>query len=99
MFTIAFCTGPNPPMNIDQSLMITTPVITDIEVRYPKFHGNGYLALPVLKTGYKEFDVTIDFKPRANNGLLLYSAESGEAKVDFFSIVLLNGYVEFRYAI
>ncbi|XP_033738487.1 pikachurin-like [Pecten maximus] len=68
-----------------------------IVVRFPKFLGNGYLTLPVLKTGYKEFDIQIDFKPQANNGLLLFTAENTNTKSDFFSIALVNGYVEFRY--
>ena len=65
-------------------------------MRYPKFHGNGFLALPVLKDGYKELDVLIEFKPLSTSGLLFFSAEYEDASSDFVSIALLDGYVELR---
>ncbi|KAJ8305764.1 hypothetical protein KUTeg_016309 [Tegillarca granosa] len=68
-----------------------------IIVKYPKFTGNGYMSLPILKNGYKDFDINIQFKPQANNGLLLFSAELPSADKDFFSITLNDGYVEFRF--
>ncbi|KAK6179410.1 hypothetical protein SNE40_011777 [Patella caerulea] len=68
-----------------------------ISVRYPQFFGMGYLALPVLKDGYKEFTIVVEFRPQAQNGLLLFSSETESAKSDFFSIALIDGYVEFRF--
>ncbi|KAL5016942.1 hypothetical protein ScPMuIL_006531 [Solemya velum] len=68
-----------------------------VEVRYPKFSGTGFLALPVLKTGYKEFDIDIEFRPWAKNGLLLFSADHPSSQSDFFSIILVNGLIEFRF--
>ncbi|KAK3091994.1 hypothetical protein FSP39_024318 [Pinctada imbricata] len=70
----------------------------DIHVKYPKFHGDGYLALPVLRHAHKEFDILIEFKPRDWNGLLLYTAEREEGKGDYFSIALVNGFIVYRYS-
>lgn len=68
-----------------------------IDVRFPRFRGTGYLALPVLRDAYKEFAVAIEFRPEAKNGLLLFSAEFENAHKDFFSITLVNGFIEFRF--
>ncbi|KAL8612700.1 hypothetical protein ACOMHN_025351 [Nucella lapillus] len=69
----------------------------DLEVRFPRFRGTGYLALPVLRDGYKEFAVAMEFRPEAKNGLLLFSSEFEDARKDFFAITLSNGMVEFRF--
>ena len=69
---------------------------SDLDVRYPKFLGNSFLALPVLKTGYKNLDILLEFKPTAKYGLLFFSAEFEDARTDFFAVVLIDGYVEFR---
>lgn len=68
-----------------------------VDVRYPKFHGTGYLALPVLRDGYKELDILIEFKPESPNGLLFFSAEFGDARSDYISVALLDGYVELKW--
>ncbi|KAK7495830.1 hypothetical protein BaRGS_00012820, partial [Batillaria attramentaria] len=68
-----------------------------VEIRFPRFRGTGYLALPVLRDAYKEFAVAVEFRPEAKNGLLLFSAEFEDARKDFFSIALVNGFVEFRF--
>ncbi|XP_052775155.1 pikachurin-like isoform X2 [Mya arenaria] len=70
---------------------------TDVEVRFPKFYGNSYMALPVLKTGYKQLDLLLEFRPLSLSGLLFFSAEFEDARSDFFSLTLVNGYLEFRY--
>ncbi|KAL3869158.1 hypothetical protein ACJMK2_041871 [Sinanodonta woodiana] len=67
------------------------------EVRYPKFYGNSYLALPVLKNAYKDLEIFMEFKPTANFGLLLFSSEFENAKADFFSLALIDGFAEFRF--
>lgn len=68
-----------------------------LEIRFPRFRGSGYLALPVLQDAYKEFAVAVEFRPEAQNGLLLFSAEFEDARKDFFSIALVNGFIEFRF--
>jgi len=70
---------------------------TDLIVRYPKFMGSGYIAFPVLRGAYKEFNIMIDFRPDTENGLMLFSSEHPNARADFFSITLIDGYAEFRF--
>ena len=59
--------------------------------------GSGYIAFPVLRGAYKEFNIMIDFRPDTENGLMLFSSEHPNARADFFSITLIDGYAEFRY--
>ncbi|XP_041360084.1 pikachurin-like [Gigantopelta aegis] len=68
-----------------------------ITVRYPKFRGTGFLALPVLRNAHKEFRISLEFLPEAKHGLLLFSAEIEGAKADFFSVSLVDGFVELRF--
>ena len=68
----------------------------DLLVRYPKFMGTGYVAFPVLRGAYKEFSITIEFRPDTQNGLLLFSSEHPNARADFFSVSLVDGYAQFR---
>ncbi|KAK3756565.1 hypothetical protein RRG08_007589 [Elysia crispata] len=69
----------------------------DVEVRYPKFKGTDYLALPVLQDAHKEFRVSLEFKPGSPDGLLLFSEEFSNAWTDFFSIALNDGFVVLRF--
>ena len=50
----------------------------------------------MLRDGYKEFAVAVEFRPEAKNGLLIFSSEFDDARKDFFAITLNNGFVEFR---
>jgi hypothetical protein len=65
-------------------------------VKYPKFMGTGYLAFPVLRGAYKEFKISLEFRPDVANGMLLFSGEHPSARSDFFSVSLVDGYAEFR---
>lgn len=69
----------------------------EVDVRFPLFYGYSFLALPVLKAGYKELDLEIEFKPKTATGLLVFSAEFEDARSDFFSLTLQDGRVEFRF--
>jgi hypothetical protein len=77
-------------------------------VRYPKFPGTGFLALPTLRGADREFVIDMDFRPdnpamTSKNDvsrLMLYGAERPDAISDFFSVSLTHdGHVEFRYGI
>ena len=59
--------------------------------------GTGYMAFPVLRGAYKEFTITVTFRPDTGNGLLMFSSEHANAVADFFSISLVDGFAEFRY--
>jgi len=77
-------------------------------VRYPKFDGSGYLALPVLRGADQQFVIDIDFRPDVamtsfnatppgHVELLLFSSDRDDAQFDFFSVTRLqNGQIEFR---
>ena len=83
----------------------------DVIVRYPKFDGSGYLALPVLRDAEQQFVIDLDFRPdvemmtssnatrgRGRVELLLFSSDRDDAQFDFFSVSRLqNGQIEFRY--
>ncbi|VDI80814.1 Hypothetical predicted protein [Mytilus galloprovincialis] len=69
----------------------------NVPVKYPKFSGDGYMAFPVLTDSYKQFEVKLNIRPDRSNGLILFSGEKKNAESDFFSIALVDGFVEFRY--
>ena len=78
-------------------------------VRYPKFDGSGFLALPVLRGADQQFVIDVDFRPdvdmTSSNAtppghveLLLFSSDRDDAQFDFFSVSRLpNGQIEFRF--
>ncbi|XP_074593031.1 pikachurin-like [Brevipalpus obovatus] len=68
-----------------------------MEVRFPRFHGRSYLALPTLRNAHKMMQVTIEFKPEYHDGILLYSGEKQNLEGDFIAIILYQGLVEFRF--
>ncbi|KAK0045472.1 pikachurin [Biomphalaria pfeifferi] len=70
---------------------------SEIEIKYPKFTGDGYLALPLLRNAHREFQVELIFRPESYDGLVLFSAETSNAEKDFFSVVLSGGFVTFRF--
>jgi len=79
-------------------------------VRYPKFDGTGYLALPVLRDADLQFVIDVDFRPDVTSSgatptsghveLLLFSSDRDDAQFDFFSVTRLrNGQIEFRFVL
>ena len=82
----------------------------DVIVRYPKFDGTGYLALPVLRDADLQFVIDVDFRPDVTSSgatptsghveLLLFSSDRDDAQFDFFSVTRLhNGQIEFRFVL
>ncbi|XP_061175117.1 pikachurin-like [Saccostrea echinata] len=70
---------------------------TERIVKYPQFMGDSFLTLPPITSGYRDIEISVEFKPASDSGLLLFSSEHSQAKGDFFSLVLVNGFVEFRF--
>jgi len=68
----------------------------ELVVRYPKLSGLGFVALPVLRGAFREFVITMDFRPDSRHGLLLFSSDHPETRFDFFSVSLVDGRVDFR---
>ena len=65
-------------------------------MQFPKFMGTGYMAFPILRGAYRDMSLNIEFKPDTHNGLLLYSGDFPHPMSDFFSVALVDGFVEFR---
>jgi coxsackievirus/adenovirus receptor len=66
-------------------------------IKFPKFSGDSFLTLPAVTSGDIELEIVIKFKPSSDSGLLLFTSEHADGKGDFFSLGLINGFVEFRY--
>ena len=78
----------------------------EVIVRYPKFDGSGYLALPVLRGADRQFVIDIEFRPddvdsvesnvttaTADGGgvqLMMFSSDRDDAQFDFFSVTRLR---------
>lgn len=71
-------------------------VVSVLVGRHPRFIGDGFVAFSPLRSGFKEFDILIRFRPETGNGLLLFSAERPDAAQDFMSVAIINGRVHFR---
>ena len=72
-------------------------LILAIEIRFPRFRGESYLALPTLRDAHKLMQVTLDFKPESYDGIILYSGEKQSLDGDFIAIILNQGFVEVRF--
>ena len=73
------------------------PVCADMTAKYPKFDGAGYIAFPVLRSAHRELHMTVELRPDALDGLVLFSAAHPDAQSDFFSLSLQRGRIELRY--
>ncbi|GFY59401.1 LAM_G_DOMAIN domain-containing protein [Trichonephila inaurata madagascariensis] len=67
-----------------------------IEAKYPRFREDSYIALPILRDAHKSMQVTLEFRPETNDGLIAYSGEKPDLRGDFISIALNKGFIEFR---
>lgn len=61
--------------------------------------GSGYITFPQLHMAYREISVAIEFRPDTANGLLLFTSHYPDARLDFFSIALVDGYAELRQVV
>ncbi|KAG8201453.1 hypothetical protein JTE90_024323 [Oedothorax gibbosus] len=68
-----------------------------VEAKYPRFREDSYMSLPTLKDAHKSMQVTLEFRPESNDGLILYSGEKPDLRGDFISITLNKGFIEFRF--
>ncbi|XP_054720927.1 basement membrane-specific heparan sulfate proteoglycan core protein-like [Uloborus diversus] len=87
-----FCTARSHVATIDvPTILIVTGVV-------PYFTQTplSYMKMPALPDSYLVFEIEIAFKPESMNGLILYNGQKNN-QGDFISMVLVNGYVEFRF--
>ena len=72
-----------------------------VSARYPRFLGNGYVALSPLRGGGsgedKQLTAVIVCRPETNNGLVLLNSDSVDVKHDFFAVALVDGRAVITY--
>ena len=69
---------------------------TAVEIRFPRFRGTSYLALPTLRDAHRSMQINIEFRPEHYNGVLLYSGEQQTLEGDFIALIINQGFAEFR---
>ncbi|XP_015195849.2 pikachurin isoform X2 [Lepisosteus oculatus] len=68
-----------------------------VPVQYPKFYGFSHMAFEPLKNSYQTFQITIEFKAEAEDGLLLYCGENEHGRGDFISLAVIRRRLHFRF--
>ncbi|KAL1783832.1 pikachurin isoform X2 [Sigmodon hispidus] len=69
----------------------------DILIQYPQFFGHSYITFEPLKNSYQAFQITLEFRAEAEDGLLLYCGESEHGRGDFMSLALIRRSLHFRF--
>lgn len=69
----------------------------EVEVRSPRFSGQGWLAFPALRAAYKHVQLSMEFRPEAGDGILFLTGERDDMAGDFMALLLHEGFVEFRF--
>ncbi|XP_041487060.1 pikachurin isoform X1 [Microtus oregoni] len=69
----------------------------DIFIQYPQFFGHSYLTFEPLKNSYQTFQITLEFRAEAEDGLLLYCGENENGRGDFMSLALIQRSLHFRF--
>ncbi|XP_006874742.1 PREDICTED: pikachurin [Chrysochloris asiatica] len=69
----------------------------DIAIQYPQFFGHSYATFEPLKNSYKAFQIALEFRAEAENGLLLYCGESEHGTGDFMSLAIIRRALQFRF--
>ncbi|XP_072023785.1 LOW QUALITY PROTEIN: pikachurin-like [Amphiura filiformis] len=70
----------------------------EILIHIPSFNGSSHLIHESLGNNHLSFiEIEIIFKPRSDNGMLVYSGFNTDGTGDFVSLALDNGHVEFRF--
>ncbi|XP_069483255.1 pikachurin isoform X2 [Ambystoma mexicanum] len=69
----------------------------DVTIRYPQFYGHSYMTFEPLKNSYQSFEITIEFRAEADDGLLLYCGENEHGRGDFMSLALIRRNIQFRF--
>lgn len=71
-------------------------LISESEVRSPRFSGLSWLAFPALHAAYKHVQLEVEFRPETWDGILLLTGERDDLQGDFMALILHHGYVELR---
>uniref|UniRef100_A0A8C8SNC5 Pikachurin n=1 Tax=Pelusios castaneus TaxID=367368 RepID=A0A8C8SNC5_9SAUR len=69
----------------------------DIIIQYPQFSGYSYITFEPLKNSYQKFQITLEFRAEAEDGLLLYCGENEHGRGDFMSLAIIRRNIQFRF--
>lgn len=69
----------------------------DVAIQYPQFFGHSYITFEPLKNSYQAFQITLEFRAEAEDGLLLYCGESEHGRGDFMSLAIVRRSLQFRF--
>ncbi|XP_024082468.1 pikachurin isoform X2 [Cimex lectularius] len=70
---------------------------SEIDIRTPRFSGQGWLAFPALKAAYKHVQLEIEFRPEVWDGILFLTGERDDLAGDFMALLIHQGFIEFRF--
>ncbi|XP_034026318.1 pikachurin isoform X1 [Thalassophryne amazonica] len=68
-----------------------------VSVSFPRFYGYSHMTFEPLKNSYQTFQITLEFKAEAEDGLLLYCGENEHGHGDFTSLALVRGKLHYRF--
>ncbi|XP_061757838.1 pikachurin isoform X1 [Nerophis ophidion] len=68
-----------------------------VSVKFPRFYGYSHVTFEPLKNSYQSFQITLEFKADAEDGLLLYCGENEHGRGDFTSLALVRGKLHYRF--
>ncbi|XP_071533608.1 pikachurin-like isoform X2 [Panulirus ornatus] len=68
-----------------------------VQIETARFHGSSWVGFAPLREAYRDVQLTLEFKPESNDGVLLVSGENDDLTGDFMAAVLVGSYVEFRW--
>nr|XP_003408050.1 pikachurin isoform X2 [Loxodonta africana] len=69
----------------------------DIVIQYPQFFGHSFVTFEPLKNSYQAFQITLEFRAEAEDGLLLYCGENEHGRGDFMSLAIIQRELQFRF--
>ncbi|XP_076973127.1 pikachurin isoform X2 [Tamandua tetradactyla] len=69
----------------------------DIDIQYPQFFGHSYVTFEPLKNSYQAFQISLEFRAEAEDGLLLYCGENEHGRGDFMSLAIIRRSLQFRF--
>ncbi|EMP30275.1 Pikachurin [Chelonia mydas] len=69
----------------------------DIIIQYPQLYGYSYITFEPLKNSYQTFQITLEFRAEAEDGLLLYCGENEHGRGDFMSLAIIRRNIQFRF--
>lgn len=71
--------------------------LTTEDILIPQFEHGSYVELVPLEKVQHRFSVEIEFKSDGDDGVIMFAQEKYDGTGDFIAILLVNGYLEFRY--